>query len=78
MDQFAQQLEEATAFLDRHAAWLNDLCRDASVEDVRLDFGVHRTDAWVQCLVLPPAFLAAVSNSGVSVELSIYNSSHQS
>jgi hypothetical protein len=77
MNEFPAQLEEATAFLSEHESWLAELCGNAAVEDARLDFGIERSQAWIQCLVLPPAFLGAACRAGVSVELSMYSPSQE-
>lgn len=75
MDQFEAQQDDATNFLRKHAGWLREITADQDVEFAQLDFGVEASGAWIQSVVLGPAFLQAAAHAGVSVEISRYTSS---
>lgn len=74
MDRFAAQQDDATAFLRKHSGWLRKFVAGQDVDTAQLDFGVEASGAWIQSMVLQPAFLRAAALAGVSVEISRYTS----
>ena len=70
------QIEEATAYLKEHAAFLRALATATGVEDKHLDFGhtsrLGSGTASVQVDVLPASLLRLANEAGLDVRLSLY------
>jgi len=73
LDEFDQQIEDATAFLEKHGASLEAMTAFPGVEYAVLDFGIEVRDeyaAYSDCL--PARFIRAVATTCLDVELSHY------
>ena len=73
LDEFDLQIEDATAFLEKHGASLKAMTEFPGVEYAVLDFGIEVRDEYVvysDCL--PATFIQAAATSGLDIELSHY------
>lgn len=71
-DEFGQQLDEATGFLETHCCQITSMASFEGVQNATLDFGIELRDVAIHCDTLPPRFLKAAAAAGISVELSHY------
>ena len=69
---FPRQVRDAVAFLRAHEEELNRLIRYPGLEDVRLDFGVDRSEALVASDYLPPELLRLAGSLSIGVGISSY------
>jgi hypothetical protein len=67
-----RQVRDAVEFLRAHEEELSRLLRCPGLEDVRLDFGISRSDALVASYYLPPELLRLAGLLGIGVEISSY------
>jgi len=73
LEQFNQQVEDATLFLELHSTAISSIAAFPGVEWVVLDFGIELRDTFlVHSAHLPSRFLKAVASTGIGVELSHY------
>ena len=71
-DEFGQQVDEATNYLETRGRQIASMTSFKGVQDVTLDFGIALRDVMIHSDILPLRFLKAAAESGVSVELSHY------
>ncbi len=71
-DHLAQQIQDAIEFLQTHKEEVGRLMRFDGLEGIDLDFGVNRTNGFVQSNRLPPELLTLAGALSVGVEVSIY------
>jgi hypothetical protein len=71
-DEFAQQVQDASAFLEHNRDEINRLQSYVGNEEMVLDFGIWSKEVFVQSHYLPPELLRLAGESGVGIELSIY------
>ncbi len=73
IDDFDQQVADATEFLEKYGAVIAKIASFPGVEFAGLDFGVALNEGYVaQCSYLPPEFIRIAATSGISVEISHY------
>ena len=70
--EFQLQIEDAIIFLEDHAEKIAFILAFEGIEHASLDFGIELRDMGTHSDILPPRFLKAAGNSGVTVELSHY------
>ena len=73
LNEFDRQIEDATAFLEKHGASLEAMTAFPGVEYAVLDFGIEVRDEWAaysDCL--PTRFVRAAASTGLDIELSHY------
>jgi hypothetical protein len=71
-DDFARQVGDAIRFLRENQEELSRLRSFDGLEGIELDFGVYRTDGFLQSSVFPAELIALTGNLGIGMELSIY------
>jgi hypothetical protein len=69
---FAVQVNDAIAFLRNSEADLVNVCCDAAVDSVCLDFGIKRKDVPAQFTNFPRELVELAGKYGMSLELSLY------
>lgn len=72
LHEFAQQLDEATGYLEMHCRQIAFLASFEGVQHATLDFGIELRGVAIHSDILPVRFLKAAAEAGVSVELSHY------
>lgn len=76
-DEFRQQLDEATRYLETHCRQIASMASFDGVQDATLDFGIELRDVAIHIDFLPLRFLKAAAEAGISVELSHYPGSEE-
>ncbi len=71
-DDLARQTQDAIEFLRRCKEEVGRLMRFDGLEGIDLDFGVNRTNGFVQSSRLPPELLTLAGALSIGVEVSIY------
>jgi hypothetical protein len=71
-DDFEGQIRDAISFLTVHKDELWRLRSFPGVDEVELDFPVHRRDVFVQSQSFPSELVALAGELGLGLELSIY------
>jgi hypothetical protein len=71
-DNLAQQIHDAIEFLRMHKEEVGRVMRFDGLEAVDLDFGVNRTNGFVQSSRLPPELLTLAGALNIGVAVSIY------
>lgn len=66
------QINDARAFFQRQREWVAALAAFPGVESIVADFGVETRAPHWSSFCFGPELLAALSNAGVALELSIY------
>jgi hypothetical protein len=69
---FARQIGDAIAFLEKHSDMIRMMVSFPGVEDAVLDFGIERRDVAVQCDRLPAKLVSLAGNVGLAIEISQY------
>ncbi len=77
-DEFPRQVRETTEFLKSNRDEIHRLLTCEGVEPGCLDFGIERTDEWVQCHRFPPELLLLAGSLGLEIEISVYQSADES
>lgn len=78
LNEFEQQVKDATAFLKEHAVAICAMTTFSGVEGVRIDFGIElRGDGYPHNDYLPSEFIRAAGEAGIDVELSHYSCSDE-
>ena len=73
LDEFARQLDEATAYLEAHAKTIAEIVATPGVQFAVLDFGVSLREGYVaQFCYFPPQFIQLAANARVGLEVSQY------
>jgi hypothetical protein len=68
------QIEDAIAFLTKHAGALSAAIQFPGVERATLDFAVEAKDVAIDSKYLPPELMRRAGELGIGIELSIYPS----
>jgi hypothetical protein len=71
-DDWAQQIQDAIEFLQKHKDEVARLMKFEGLESVDLDFGVNRKNGFLQTSRLPPALLTLAGALAIGIEVSIY------
>ena len=71
-DNFAQQVADATVFLERHAEEVRRLVTFAGVDGATLDFGIKRRDVAAQHDSFPARLVSLAGALGVSLGMTQY------
>ena len=72
-DEFARQLDEATAYLEIHAETIAEMVATPGVQFAVLDFGVSLREGCVaQFCYFPPRFVQLAAEVGLGLEISQY------
>ncbi len=72
MSEFDRQVEQATAFLEKHCAQISAASRFVGVEEASIDFGVTLRDVAIHSDYLPVELLAVAAKCGLGLEISHY------
>lgn len=76
LDEFARQIEDATAFLGTHLADISDMASFPGVQDAVLDFGISLPKGYVaQFSYVPSKLVQLVAKAGLGICLSHYSCS---
>jgi hypothetical protein len=67
-----EQIEDAIGFVNAHRAALRFACDSASIDDLRLDFGIPLRDSVVQSNTFLPALVRLAAEFNIALELSQY------
>lgn len=76
-DEFEEQIEEATCYLETHCRQIASIASFEGVQHATLDFGIALRDVSIHSDILPLRFLKAAADAGISVELSHYPCSEE-
>ena len=78
LDEFAQQLIDATAYIQDNMLEITRLCDSAGVDLAFVDFGVAIYEDSVDvCSHLPATFVKLAATAGLGIEVSYYACSHE-
>ena len=72
MDDFAQQVQDAIAFLKKYQSDLGELQEFIGDKNVYLDFGVESRNVFVQSERVPPELLRLAGDLDIAIEISRY------
>lgn len=76
-DEFEEQIEEATCYLETHCRQIASIASFEGVQHATLDIGIALRDVAIHSDILPLRFLRAAADAGISVELSHYPCSEE-